>query len=184
MEDPFPERSEPGRLAFADRVQPARQNGRKAGAVGDVVEGGEGMLDEVHGEPHLSQSCRRHAIQGKGCRPHQSGPGLIVGGIMQHLQGTLDGVCRQPFHQPVLDRSLGRRGTVEFQDVAQGIDGAVGGIFRRDAAGGLGGEYRDLWEEMPVGISEFLLRGLVGDNHARVHLRTGGGKSRDTGDRQ
>ena len=51
-----------GRIFPGDKGHGPGQDGRESGAVGDIVQGAEGVFDQVEGESDPAQSCGADAV--------------------------------------------------------------------------------------------------------------------------
>jgi hypothetical protein len=133
------------------------------------------MFDQVHGKSDPAESGCGQAAEREGSGPHQVGPGVVIIGDCQAAGAGGHGIFDQPFHQPVLDRGVGPGGgEIEFQDVIESVNRPKSGVIRGQGEGGGWIEDRDLGVEQAVAKAEFLPGLVIGQHHARIHLRTGG----------
>ena len=151
--------------------------------MGDVVIGGEGVLDHVHRKTAVG--ARVHpAVEGDDGGPLHLGPCLQIRAVGKGLVPPLHGGEDDPLGEPVLDG-----GGIDAVEVGLGHMGdqvadAIGGLIPGHAHRQFRVDQRHLGVET-FGLHKGFLLGLrVGDDRAAVHLGTGGRQRRHGDDWQ
>ena len=147
-------------------------------AVGDVVVGGEFVLDAVAG-PGDGMAAVDEVVDGPGGGPEEVCTGVFIGGVGHGDGGVFHDGAHHGFH-------VGFGGgeglfflEVDFHDVGEDVGGAAGGLIGGDGIGVFGAEEGDGGAEGLGGPAVFFFGLGVGDDGAGIHF--GAGRS-DGGD--
>lgn len=154
-----------------------REDG-KAEAVGDVVVGGEFVLDAVAG-PGDGVAAVDEVVDGPGGGPEEICTGVFIGRVCHGDGGVFHDGAHHGFH-------VGFGGgegffflEVDFHDVGEDVCGAAGGLVGGDGVGVFGAEEGDGGAEGLGGPAVFFFGLGVGDDGAGIHFGAGRGDGGD-----
>ena len=147
-------------------------------AVIHAVERGQLVPDGVRG-PILRHAAADGPVQAVGGAPHEVRPRRVVPRIGLHLGGLFQDRQQDALGEAVLKRRIDVVSEILFEDLHEGVDGAVGELPRRERIGRLRIEDREPREGVLGDEVEFLPRGLPGDDRPAVHFRAGAGQGED-----
>lgn len=150
----------------------------EAEAVGDVVVGGEFVLDAVAG-PGDGMAAVDEVVDGPGGGPEEVRAGVFIGGVGHGDGGVFHDGAHHGFH-------VGFGGgeglfflEVDFHDVGEDVGGAAGGLIGGDGVGVFGAEEGDGGAEGLGGPAVFFFGLGVGDDGAGIHFGAGRGDGGD-----
>ena len=150
----------------------------EAETVGDVVVGGEFVLDAVAG-PGDGMAAIDEVVDGPGGGPEEVCAGGFIGGVSHGDGGVFHDGAHHGFH-------VGFGGgegffflEVDFHDVGEDVGGAAGGLVGGDGVGVFGTEEGDGGAEGLGGPAVFFFGLGVGDDGAGIHFGAGRGDGGD-----
>ena len=166
-----------------DVLHPRREYDGEAGAVGDVVDTADLMLDVVRG-PVANAPGVEQVVVGDGTGPHELSPGVVIVRIFQDQRRLPHDGLERTFDQAVGETDVLDVGEIALHQVRRNIHGTAGNLELGQGEG-------EFWvEDGKARVDQLRIDGtlepafFLGNDGAGTRLATGSRQGEDSADRQ